>query len=58
VVRRNFVLNVCDGAFFIFGLSFASRTSVLPLFVKRIGGDNLAVGLIPVLCPRRSATGP
>lgn len=49
VVRRNFVLNVCDGAFFIFGLSFASRSSVLPLLVKRIGGDNLAVGLIPVL---------
>lgn len=47
--RRNFALNVLDGAFFAFGLSFASRATVLPVFVKRIGGDNVAVGLIPVL---------
>ena len=47
--RHNFVLNVLDGAFFAFGLSFASRATVLPVFVKRIGGDNVAVGLIPVL---------
>ena len=48
-VRRNFALNVMDGAIFAFGLSLASRTTVLPVFVKRLGGDNIAVGLIPVL---------
>jgi MFS family permease len=48
-VRRNFILNVLDGAVFMFGLSFASRAAVLPVFVKRIGGDNIALGLIPVL---------
>lgn len=47
--QRNFVLNVLDGALFAFGLSFASRATVLPVFVKRMGGDNIAVGLIPVL---------
>ena len=47
--RRNFALNVLDGAFFAFGLSFASRAAVLPVFVKRVGGDNMAVGLLPVL---------
>src|SRR5690606_891653 len=31
------------------GLSFAARTTVLPLFVQHLGGGNLAVGLLPVL---------
>lgn len=49
VVRRNFVLNVVDGAVFTFGLGFASRSTVLPVFVKNIGGDSIAISLIPVL---------
>ena len=48
-VRRNFALNVADGALFAFALSFAARTTVLPLFVQKLGGGNLAVGLLPVL---------
>lgn len=48
-VRRNFVLNVLDGAVFTFGMSFASRSTVLPLFVQKLGGGNLAIGLLPVL---------
>lgn len=48
-VRRNFVLNVLDGALFAFAISLAARTTVLPLFVQRLGGGNLAVGLLPVL---------
>src|SRR5690606_23050661 len=48
-VRRNFVLNVVDGAVFAFGMTLAARTTVLPLFVKHLGGGNLAVGLLPVL---------
>lgn len=49
VVRRNFVVNVVDGAVFAFGLGFASRSTVLPVFVKNIGGDSIAISLIPVL---------
>lgn len=49
VVRRNFRLNVVDGAVFAFGLGFASRSTVLPVFVKNIGGDSIAISLIPVL---------
>lgn len=41
--------NVCDGAIFSLALSFVSQQTVLPVFVKKIGGDNVAVGLIPVL---------
>lgn len=48
-VRRNFVANVTDGALFAFGLSFVSLNTVLPLFVKKIGGSSLAVALIPVI---------
>lgn len=49
IVRRNFILNVVDGAVFTFGLGFASRSTVLPVFVKHIGGDSIAISLIPVL---------
>lgn len=49
VVRRNFVINVVDGAVFAFGLGFASRSTVLPVFVKNIGGEGIAISLIPVL---------
>lgn len=49
IVRRNFALNVVDGAVFTFGLGFASRSTVLPVFVKNIGGDSIAISLIPVL---------
>jgi MFS family permease len=48
-VRWNFTLNVLDGAFYSFGLSFASATTVLPVFVQRLGGSDVAVGMIPVV---------
>jgi MFS family permease len=43
------VLNVIDGALFAFALSVVSRATVLPVFVQRIGGENTAIALIPVL---------
>ncbi len=48
ILRKNFIANVLDGAFFSFGLSFVSMQTVLPVFVKKIGGGNIAIGLIPV----------
>lgn len=48
-VRYNFILNTLDGAVFAFGLSFASRSTVIPVYVKHIGGDAVALSLIPVL---------
>lgn len=38
-----------DGALFAFAMSFVSLQTVLPVFVKKMGGSNVAVGLIPVL---------
>ncbi len=49
VEKRNFTANVMDGALFAFGLSFMSQQTIFPVFVKNIGGGNIAVGLIPVL---------
>ncbi len=48
-LRHNFVANVMDGGFFAFAMSFVSVQTVLPVFVKNIGGSNVAVGLIPVI---------
>jgi MFS family permease len=49
VAGRNFAANVMDGTFFALAMSFVSQQTVLPVFVKAIGGGNIAVGLIPVL---------
>jgi hypothetical protein len=49
VLKWNFAANVCDGAIFSLALSFVSQQTVLPVFVKKMGGNNIAVGLIPVL---------
>lgn len=48
-VSHNFWFNVCDGAFYIVGMSFVGMVTVLPVFVKKLGGSEVAVGLIPVL---------
>jgi len=48
-VRWNFVANIMDGALFAFAMSFVSQQTVLPVFVRAIGGGNIAIGLIPVL---------
>lgn len=47
-IKRNYVLNVFDGAFYTFAMSFVSIGTIIPVLVKKIGGSNLAVGLIPV----------
>ncbi len=48
-VKRNFILNVFDGAIFAFAMNFVALNTVIPVYVKKIGGTNLAVGLIPVI---------
>ncbi|HKB85735.1 MAG TPA: MFS transporter [Ignavibacteriaceae bacterium] len=48
-VKRNFFLNVSDGSIYSFAMSFVSLQTVLPVFVKKISGSDIAVGLIPVI---------
>ena len=45
-VRHNFAVNVLDGGFYGFALSFASFVTVLPLFISTLTDSTLLVGLI------------
>src|SRR4051812_46760703 len=49
VQRNNFIANTFDGDLFSLGFSLASQQTVLPVFVKNLGGNNFHLGLIPVL---------
>lgn len=47
--RWNFTVNLLDGAAFWFGFSFASASTILPLFVSKLTPSPLALGLLAVL---------
>ncbi|MBN1300176.1 MAG: MFS transporter [Melioribacteraceae bacterium] len=49
VTKKNFMLNLFDGAVFSFAMGFVSMTTVLPVYVKQIGGSNIEVGMIQVI---------
>jgi MFS family permease len=62
--RWNFAVNLLDGAWFWFGLSFISATTLLPLFVTKISTNPLWIALLAVLTqaawslPQLIAAGP
>jgi MFS family permease len=47
--RWNFTVNLLDGAAFWFGFSFASASTIMPLFVSKLTPQPLAIGLLAVL---------
>ncbi|HSM55060.1 MAG TPA: MFS transporter [Candidatus Sulfomarinibacteraceae bacterium] len=47
--RWNFTVNLLDGATFWFGLSFASSSTIAPLFIARLTDSPLPVGILAVL---------
>lgn len=47
--RWNFTFNLLDGVIFWFGLSFASSTTIVPLFVSKLTLNPLLIGLIAVI---------
>lgn len=62
--RWNFAVNMLDGAWFWFGLSFISATTLLPLFVSKITPNPVWIALLAVLTqaawylPQLFAAGP
>lgn len=48
-LKRNFFVNVFDGAFFGFGMGFASLTAIVPLFVAQLTTSPILIGLIPAI---------
>jgi MFS family permease len=52
-VERNYswnvTVNLLDGVWFMFGLSFISATTILPLFLSKLTTDPLAFGILAVI---------
>lgn len=49
IERKNFSINVVEGALFIAGATFISVQTVLPAMVVELGGGNIAVGALGVV---------
>ncbi|MEN9934139.1 MAG: hypothetical protein RLZZ387_718 [Chloroflexota bacterium] len=47
--KRNFAANFVDTAFFSLALAFASMTTIVPLYIRALGGSTLLIGLVPAL---------
>jgi MFS family permease len=47
--KRNFAANFVDVAFFSLALAFASLTTIIPLYIRALGGSTLLIGLVPSL---------
>jgi MFS family permease len=45
-MRFNYIVNVFDGAFFGFGIGFASFSTVIPLFVSTLTDSAVLIGLV------------
>ena len=47
--RRNVIVNVLDAGMWLFGISFMSTTTILPVFVRHLTDSPLLIGLIPAI---------
>lgn len=47
--RWNFSVNLLDGASFMFGVSFVSVTTIIPLFISKLTTSTIPIGLVAVL---------
>ncbi len=47
--RRNFLCNAADMVVFLFGVSFASVATILPVYARRLTDSPIVFGLIPAL---------
>ena len=49
VLKHNLLMHLGDGSMYAFALSFISFSTILPVFIQRMGGDAVAIGAVPVL---------
>lgn len=49
VVRRNFFINVLDGTFWVFGITFVSSTTILPVYLSHLTTSAIIIGMVPAL---------
>jgi MFS family permease len=48
-LKFNYIVNLLDGAFFGFGIGFASFSTILPLFISSLTDSAFLIGLIPAI---------
>lgn len=48
-LQHNYIANIGDGAFFGFGVGFASYTTVIPLFISTLTSSAALIGLVPAI---------
>lgn len=48
-LKHNYFVNIGDGAFFGFGVGFASYSTVIPLFISTLTSSATLIGLIPAI---------
>lgn len=49
ILKHNIIMHIGDGAGFAFAMGFVSPTTILPIFIEKIGGNAIAIGAIPIL---------
>ena len=49
VLKRNILMHIFDGTIFFFAMSLISVSTILPVFIQRIGGNAIAIGSVSVL---------
>ena len=49
LLRHNLIAHILDGAIFVFAMSFVSVQTVLPVFLRAVGGGSVAIGSVPIL---------
>src|SRR3712207_4186059 len=47
--KRNFATNFVDVLFFSLALAFASMNTIVPMFIRQLGGSPLVVGGVPAI---------
>jgi MFS family permease len=47
--RRNFIANMGDGTLWLFGFSFLSSATILPVYFAHLSSSTLLLGLIPAM---------
>ncbi|MGB8645497.1 MAG: MFS transporter, partial [Anaerolineae bacterium] len=48
-LRHNLTFNIIDGTVWLFGISFVSTATILPVYVSHLTSSALLIGLIPAL---------
>ncbi|NUN69108.1 MAG: MFS transporter [Bacteroidetes bacterium] len=48
-LRNNLLMHLLDGSFYVLGMSIVSMQTILPVFMKELGGGPVAIGSIAVL---------